>query len=134
MAVFYWCSDFPVNKHNVRPSGYEYLNIIEETTGEMSYKEVVEEMIETPMCTRRHSNHPGGKHQERGGVTRTQRCEAHHPRSHTLLCVVEHALQGSDGVGEAGVAPQDGAWWGPRGPGAERHLASLAEDGGHDER
>ena len=74
----------------------DYLNNIEEVACGLSYKE----LIETPIWPEDIRITPvSGEHQERGGITRTQRRAHHHACSHTLLRVVEHKIQRSDDVG-----------------------------------
>ena len=84
----------------------EYLNIIEETASEMSFKE----LIEAPIWPEDIRTTPVGNIQKEAESPRPLRRTPHHPRSHTLLRVVKHAVQGSDDVGETGVAPQNGEW------------------------
>ena len=63
-----------------------------------------------------HTNHPGEKHQERSGITRTQRRTPRSPLQPHSFARDRARLQGSDDVGKAGVAPQNCAWMGSQEP------------------
>ena len=68
----------------------DYLNNIEEVACGLSYKE----LIETPTWPEDIRTIPSGEHQERGGITRTQRRAPHHACSH--LSTAHGRAQGTE--------------------------------------